>query len=33
MIYLTVNTYQFDDLDEDPVVGRTGHQLEEEWCK
>jgi len=26
-----VATYQLDDLNEDPVVGGGGHELEEEW--
>ena len=25
------DTCQFDNLDEDPVVGGGGHELEEEW--
>lgn len=27
------NTYQFDNLNEDPVVGGRGHELEKEWGK
>ena len=26
-------THQLDDLDEDPIVGGGGHELEEEWGK
>lgn len=27
------STYQFDDLDEDPVVGRGCHELKKQWSQ